>query len=145
MLLNTGTIIGIIACEWRSMVNIDREVQVLTGLADALGVAVDNANLFKSLRLGGANDERRRIARELHDRTGSTLAFVGFELDRLSRKSTDTEQVRELRLENSLLQYPHTKIYSSSAHLDHVQIQLLLHLLMNPFFRWIRNRYFLPK
>lgn len=97
-LRSRGTIIGIIACEWRSMVNIDREVQVLTGLADALGVAVDNANLFKSLRLGGANDERRRIARELHDRTGSTLAFVGFELDRLSRKSTDTEQVRELRL-----------------------------------------------
>ena len=97
-LRSRGTIIGIIACEWRSIVNIDREVQVLTGLADALGVAVDNANLFKSLRLGGANDERRRIARELHDRTGSTLAFVGFELDRLSRKSTDTEQVRELRL-----------------------------------------------
>ena len=97
-LRSRGTVIGIIACEWRSMVNIDREVQVLTGLADALGVAVDNANLFKSLRLGGANDERRRIARELHDRTGSTLAFVGFELDRLSRKSTDTEQVRELRL-----------------------------------------------
>ena len=97
-LRSRGTIIGIIACEWRSIVNIDREVQVLTGLADALGVAVDNANLFKSLRLGGANDERRRIARELHDRTGSTLAFVGFELDRLSRKSTDSEQVRELRL-----------------------------------------------
>ena len=97
-LRSRGTVIGIIACEWRSMINIDREVQVLTGLADALGVAVDNANLFKSLRLGGANDERRRIARELHDRTGSTLAFVGFELDRLSRKSTDTEQVRELRL-----------------------------------------------
>jgi len=97
-LRSRGTIIGIIACEWRSMVNIDREVQVLTGLADALGVAVDNANLFKSLRIGGANDERRRIARELHDRTGSTLAFVGFELDRLSRRSTDTEQVRELRL-----------------------------------------------
>jgi signal transduction histidine kinase len=97
-LRSRGTVIGIIACEWRSMVNIDREVQVLTGLADALGVAVDNANLFKSLRLGGANDERRRIARELHDRTGSTLAFVGFELDRLSRRSTDTEQVRELRL-----------------------------------------------
>ena len=100
-LRSRGTVIGIIACEWRSMVNIDREVQVLTGLADALGVAVDNANLFKSLRLGGANDERRRIARELHDRTGSTLAFVGFELDRLSRRSTDTEQVRELRLMRS--------------------------------------------
>lgn len=97
-LRSRGTVIGIIACEWRSMVNIEREVQVLTGLADALGVAVDNANLFKSLRLGGANDERKRIARELHDRTGSTLAFVGFELDRLSRQSTDSEQVRELRL-----------------------------------------------
>ena len=97
-LRSRGTIIGMIACEWRSMINIDREAQVLTGLADALGVAVDNAHLFKSLRVGGANDERRRIARELHDRTGSTLAFVGFELDRLSRRSTDTEQVRELRL-----------------------------------------------
>lgn len=85
-------LIGVVAVEWRDDRSIDQEVQILTALADSMGVAIDNASLFSTLRLSGANDERRRIARELHDRMGSSLAYVGFEIDRLIR-STNTEQL----------------------------------------------------
>jgi len=82
-----GTIIGLIAVEWcdRGRAD-DRATELLTGVADALGLALDNAILFRTLRITGADDERRRLAREVHDRTGSSLAAIGFELDHLSRR-----------------------------------------------------------
>lgn len=48
-------------------------------------LAIDNARWFTLLRRVGADEERTRIARDLHDRVGQSLAFVGFELDRLAR------------------------------------------------------------
>ncbi|MEY4247086.1 MAG: hypothetical protein RIS69_633 [Actinomycetota bacterium] len=83
--------VGLIAAEWREERDLKRETQVLTGVADALGVAVDNAYIFGDIRRQSASEERRRIARDLHDRTGSGLAFVGLELDRLQRNE-DNEQ-----------------------------------------------------
>ena len=43
----------------------------------------------RRLRTVGADEERNRIARELHDRVGQSLAFLGFELDRLAAKAED--------------------------------------------------------
>ena len=37
---------------------------------------------FKRLRIATADEERNRIARDIHDDIGSSLAFLGFELDR---------------------------------------------------------------
>ncbi|MDP9442230.1 MAG: sensor histidine kinase, partial [Actinomycetota bacterium] len=42
----------------------------------------------------GADDERDRIARDLHDRVGQSLAFVSFELERIGRQS-DAQPVAE--------------------------------------------------
>jgi signal transduction histidine kinase len=57
--------------------------------AEAIGhraaLALDNARWFTMLRRVGADEERTRIARDLHDRVGQSLAFVGFELDRIGR------------------------------------------------------------
>ena len=90
-LRSRGIVVGLIAAEWREERDLKRETQVLTGVADALGVAVDNAHIFGDIRRQSASEERRRIARDLHDRTGSGLAFVGLELDRLQRNE-DNEQ-----------------------------------------------------
>ena len=92
-LRSRGMVVGLIAAEWRVEQDLKRQTQVLTGVADALGVAVDNANIFRDIRRQSASDERRRIARDLHDRTGSGLAFVALELDRLYRNEND-EQTR---------------------------------------------------
>jgi signal transduction histidine kinase len=95
-LRSRGFIVGLIAAEWRQRQDITQQTQVLTGVADALGVAIDNARLFRDIRQQSASEERMRIARDLHDRTGSTLAFVGLELDRLIRKETAEEKQVEL-------------------------------------------------
>ena len=95
-LRSRGFIVGLIAAEWRQRQDITQQTQVLTGVADALGVAIDNARLFRDIRQQSASEERMRIARDLHDRTGSTLAFVGLELDRLIRKETAREKQVEL-------------------------------------------------
>lgn len=92
-LRSRGMVVGLISAEWRAEQDLKRQTQVLTGVADALGVAVDNAHIFRDIRRQSASDERRRIARDLHDRTGSGLAFVGLELDRLQRNEND-EQTR---------------------------------------------------
>ena len=50
-------------------------------------LAIDNARWFARLRTVGAAEERTRIARELHDRIGQSLAYVAFELDRILKRS----------------------------------------------------------
>ena len=96
VLRSRGLVVGLIAAEWRIKKDIDQAVQILTGIADALGVAVDNSRLFRDIRRNSANEERLRIARDLHDRTGSTLAFIGIELDRLIRLEQDQTTIDEL-------------------------------------------------
>ena len=95
-LRSRGFVVGLIAVEWRQPKNVTQQTQILTGIADALGVAVDNARLFREIRQQSASEERLRIARDLHDRTGSTLAYVGIELDRLIRNENESEKQIEL-------------------------------------------------
>ena len=64
----------------------DRDVELLSGFAEPAGLAVDNARWFARLRTVGADEERTRIARDLHDRIGQSLAYLAFELDRLVRR-----------------------------------------------------------
>ena len=83
-----GARIGVIAIESDEAHHFDRiEVELLNGLAAPFGVAIDNARIFARLRTIGADEERSRIARDLHDRIGQSLAHLGFELDRAVRTS----------------------------------------------------------
>jgi signal transduction histidine kinase len=61
------------------------DIELLNGLVEPFGVAIDNARIFARLRTIGADEERSRIARDLHDRIGQSLAHLGFELDRAVR------------------------------------------------------------
>ncbi|MGE0304732.1 MAG: GAF domain-containing sensor histidine kinase [Acidimicrobiia bacterium] len=81
-----GVLIGLVAVESneRHAYN-DRDGEVLIGLIESLALAVDNAQWFSRLRTLGAEEERTRIARDLHDRIGQSLAYLGFELDRAVR------------------------------------------------------------
>jgi signal transduction histidine kinase len=56
-------------------------------------MAIDNARWFGRLRTLGAAEERTRIARDIHDRIGQSLAYVAFELDRLTKKSDGGTEV----------------------------------------------------
>jgi signal transduction histidine kinase len=74
-----------------------RDVEVLSGLAEPLALAIDNGLWFDRLRRLGAEGERDRLARDLHDRFGQGLAYVNLELDRLSRHPDPGPQLVELR------------------------------------------------
>jgi signal transduction histidine kinase len=74
-----------------------REVELLAGLAEPLALAIDNALWFDRLRMLGADGERDRLARNLHDRIGQGLAYVGLELDRLSHLPDPGADIARLR------------------------------------------------
>jgi signal transduction histidine kinase len=87
-----GATIGLVAIEHASTGHFTvRDIELLSGLAEPAGLAIDNARWFARLRTVGADEERTRIARDLHDRIGQSLAYLAFELDRIRTKSDSDE------------------------------------------------------
>jgi signal transduction histidine kinase len=76
-----------------------REAEILTGLAEPLAIAIDNGLWFDRLRMLGAEGERDRLARDLHDRFAQGLAYVNLELDRLARHPAPGPELVQLRQE----------------------------------------------
>lgn len=96
-LRSRGQVIGVLAAECHPGGSLGpREVELLTGVADQAALAIDNARWFARLRTVGADEERTRIARDLHDRVGQSLAFLAFELDRIERQAEGTPLAGEL-------------------------------------------------
>ncbi len=91
-----GTIIGLLALEHGEVGHFThREEELVAGFIAPAALAVDNARWFARLRTVGADEERTRIARDLHDRIGQSLAYLGFELDRLVEKDSHGESVSQ--------------------------------------------------
>lgn len=79
-----GSIIGLLAVESRRPNAFgSRDVDLLNGFVEPVALAIDNARWFSRLRTVGADEERTRIARDLHDNIGQSLAYLAFELDRI--------------------------------------------------------------
>ena len=87
-----GELVGLVAAEHAEERQFGRiEMELLEGFTRTAALAIDNARWFGRLRTIGADAERTRIARDLHDRVGQSLSAIGFELERLSRHSPDEE------------------------------------------------------
>jgi signal transduction histidine kinase len=75
----------------------ERDTRLLTGVAEVLALTIDNARWFGRLRSLGAEEERVRLARDLHDRLGQWLTYIGFELERIQAsdrsRSEDLERL----------------------------------------------------
>jgi|694.fasta_scaffold147872_2 signal transduction histidine kinase len=93
-----GSIIGLLAVEHSTPGQFtDRDVEVVSGFVEPAALAIDNARWFTRLRTVGADEERTRIARDLHDRIGQSIAYLAFELDRLVERDESGESIsREL-------------------------------------------------
>lgn len=101
-----GSLVGLLAIESDRTAAFDqRQVELVHGLTEPFGIAIDNARMFRQIRTMAADEERSRIARELHDHIGSSLAAIGFEVDRAVALSHDAAKVdpvlRELRTQVS--------------------------------------------
>ncbi len=73
----------------------DADAELLAGMADVLALSLSNARSFLHLRSLAAAEERTRIARDLHDRLGQWLTYIGLELERIN--STQAEPSLELK------------------------------------------------
>jgi signal transduction histidine kinase len=90
-----GRIVGVLGVEHRQARRYsERDLRIMEGLSDVLALTVDNARSFRRLRTLGAEEERSRIARDLHDRLGQWLSYISFELERII--TTHDEESPEL-------------------------------------------------
>jgi signal transduction histidine kinase len=94
--------VGLVALECRETNRFPlRDQELLDGFTEPAALAIDNARWFARLRTVGADEERTRIARDLHDRIGQSLAYLAFELDRIVKADTQgkpvTDQLQALR------------------------------------------------
>ncbi len=80
-----GALVGMLAVESDETCSFgQQEAEVVHGLSEPFGIAIDNARMFLRIRTMAADEERKRIARDLHDLVGSSLAQIGFEVDRVA-------------------------------------------------------------
>lgn len=75
--------LGLVALEWVLPGERLREVRLARTVALQCAVTLDNARLVGGLRSAGADDERHRIAEQLHDDVGQDLAVLALTLDRM--------------------------------------------------------------
>ena len=68
----------------------ESNLMLLQRLADEASVAVENARLFSRVREISIDEERRRLARELHDGVAQALTHLRFELEFMGRHGTVT-------------------------------------------------------
>ena len=97
-----GSIIGLLAIEHADFDHFTlRDQELVEGFVAPAALALDNARWFARLRTVGADEERTRIARDLHDRIGQSLAYLAFELDRIVKADAQgkpvTDQLGQLR------------------------------------------------
>lgn len=86
--------VGLVALEHRQPGHFElRDMELLNGFVEPAALAVDNARWFARLRTVGADEERTRIARDLHDRIGQSLAYLAFELDRIVKTDSQGKPV----------------------------------------------------
>jgi signal transduction histidine kinase len=89
-----GSVIGLLALEARvDDAYTPQDLELLRAFVEPVALAIDNARWFSRLRTVGADEERTRIARDLHDRIGQSLAYLAFELDRIVSKDAREEAV----------------------------------------------------
>jgi signal transduction histidine kinase/PAS domain-containing protein len=89
----------------------EQEIQLLTSLGHQLGIAVENAQLYQELQskeqmreqllrriISAQEDERQRVARELHDVTSQALATLGVGLEVIATPQSDAKE-RETQMD----------------------------------------------
>jgi PAS domain S-box-containing protein len=94
----------------------ERNLQVLSAVADQIGVAIENARLFNAVKEQRSRllalgtriaeveaSERKRLAQELHDQVGQNLTALGININIIrSQLTEETALAAKLRADDSL-------------------------------------------
>jgi signal transduction histidine kinase len=89
-----GALVGLIAVEADQPDSFgQQQAEIVHGLTEPFGIAIDNARMFGHIRTLAADEERSRIARDLHDHIGSSLAMIGYEVDRAQSIAADGGEI----------------------------------------------------
>ncbi|MEY2444008.1 MAG: hypothetical protein QOE00_588 [Ilumatobacteraceae bacterium] len=89
-----GALVGLIAVEADQTDSFgQQQAEIVHGLTEPFGIAIDNARMFGRIRTLAADEERSRIARDLHDHIGSSLAMIGYEIDRARSIAADGGEI----------------------------------------------------
>lgn len=78
----------------------DQHYEIMAQLSPWAALLVDNACRFNALWVVGSAEQRARVARDLHDNLGQSMAALGLELDGIARSfddQTQADRIRELR------------------------------------------------
>jgi len=136
---------GFIALELASNTKFsDRDHQMLGSLGNFLGSAIDNACLGKTIRqhreqlrgltarlFHSQEEERKRIARELHDETGQALTGIGFALDTILK--TNSPEMAHIEEEILDIKKQVNRTYQEIRRISHrLHPALLSHLGLEP-------------
>ena len=78
------------------------DLGVLRSLAEPVALAIDNARWFRRIRTVAADEERVRIARELHDGVAQSLVAVHLDLGRIEQAPPEVQRAR-VQVEGALL------------------------------------------
>jgi signal transduction histidine kinase len=74
-----------------------RDIARAQQLADEAALRIDTGQLFSEVRALATVEERRRLAREIHDGVAQEVAALGFVVDDLTARTTDPEAKEDLR------------------------------------------------
>ena len=69
----------------------DDELQAVQDIVDRSALMLDTAFVFGDIRSLATTEERRRLAREIHDGVAQELAGLGYVLDDVAHRETDPE------------------------------------------------------
>ena len=105
-LKSKGEVQGALAVATRqSRQFLPEELELITAIGNQIGVAVENARLYENMRFyvqqitKAQEDERKRIARELHDDTAQALVDLSRRIDDLATSSEPLSETVIGRLE----------------------------------------------
>jgi len=88
--------VGVVAAERRGKWAFG-DVELLMPLVEDAALRIETALLFGEVRSIATADERKRLAREIHDGIAQELAFLGYVLDDLSARSEQPDLRAELK------------------------------------------------
>jgi signal transduction histidine kinase len=84
-LRSEGELLGMLAVECRAGEPTRRQSEETIGdLAEVAALAIGNARWLQRLRVLSMEQERTRLARDLHDRISQSVVYLGLEVDRLA-------------------------------------------------------------